>query len=333
MKKLVVLIMVLALMAIALPVMASDVSFSGEITPGFLSDFNAGATTPTAVNAQVTVTAKADKNNTVTAEFGTDATLANVFDAFYLVSDLGGAFNLSGVDPVLTVGYGDPATATTLGVSAYGNENIVASDPGANSIGTEIALATAIGKTANVFIALDPTLFTTPASTSFVASADGTFGPIMAAVYYGVSAGDVSKGSIGGGLKYSTTMSGIDLAANGQAAYDLAASAFKYGAGVSAGMKMVSGAVGFDGTGSSAMGVTANVSLTPSDMYGLDLAGGVNLKSTSDLTVDASGYVMAGATKIRVGYLYEGNSASPTYGNLNAPSNGNGLYATFDLSF
>jgi len=365
MKKLVVLIMVLALMAIALPVMASDVSFSGELTSAFMSDFSAKTTTPTASNASISLAAKVDKNNTVNAEFGTDATLTPAFNNFYLVSDLGGAFNLSGFDPVLTVGYGDPATATTLGVSGYGNENVVVSDPGANSIGTEIALATAIGKTANVFIALDPTLLTTPKSTSFVASADGTFGPIMAAIYYGVSAGDVAKGSIGGGVKYATTMSGIDLSADGQVAYDLAGSgstAVSYGGGVSAGVKMVSGGIGYNGGGSkSAQTVTANVALTPSDMFGLDLGAGLNFASgaTAFDTLDVSGYVMVGKAKIRVGYLHE--AAGWVVGSQNAPSDftstsaptytftaakgvtsskttttnvaGDGLYASFDLSF
>jgi hypothetical protein len=326
--------MVLALMAIALPVMASDVSFSGELTAGFLSDFSNSTTVPTAGNAKISLAAKVDKNNTINAEFSTDEALAPAWDSFYLVSDLGGAFNLSGVDPVLTVGYGDPVTAATLEVSGYGNETVVASDSGAT---TEIALATAIGKTANVLVALDPTILTDSATAAhLVVSADGTFGPVMAAVYYGVNGAAIGSGSIGGGAKYTTTMSGINLGADAQVAYDLGAKSVAYGAGLSAGMKMVSGAVGFNGDQAGTMGLSFDASLTPSDMYGVDVAGGFNLTSGAANmfdTLDASGYVMAGATKIRLGYLYEGNSASPMFGAYNAPSDGNGLYASFDLSF
>jgi hypothetical protein len=326
--------MVLALMAIALPVMASDVTLSGELTAGFNTDFS--TYTPNASNAYIDLAAKVDKNNTVNAEISAayPGATATTLDMFYLVSDLGGAFNLSGIDPVLTVGYGDPVTAATLGVSGYGNEEVAFHDSGA---ATEIALQTAVGKTANVLVAFDPMVLADQTAVHLLLNGDASFGPITAAVYYGVNGAALSDSNIGAGVKYTTSMSGIDVGAAANVNYALGTSPLlAYGVGLSAGMKMFSAGLGFNGDNAATpnMHLTVNASLTPSDMYGVDLGVGSNLTTGGQAfdTLDASGWVAAGATKIRLGYLYE-PAGGGVIGDLNAPSNVPGMYASFDLSF
>jgi hypothetical protein len=364
MKKLLVPIVVLALVAIAIPVMAeTTVAYSGELEFGYITNFS---DTPTGVfnNQKVVLKLMPDKINTVTLDmrsnFGTANAIAAIDPAylhaneFSITSDVGMALGIDamGVDPVLKAGW---FNATSLENSlGYGFEEM---DYETGTQGV-VAVNTAIMKMVNVNVAFAPTSFNAPGT--MLLDINGTVGPVTAEIAYvtgsGTSGGitettgDLSKGVLGVTLSGSYDVSSIKLSADGGLSYNLDSNAvtgnkMTFGVGVEANYNsMASLAVsyqGMDGTAFNKLGVS--VGLTPISTAGVDVGvaydagGSTNLSSpgTGILnSIDGSVWTMFGAAKLRVGYVYMDTTKVSAPWTLNEHTKaGDGLYFDLDLPF
>lgn len=366
MKKIPVLILVLA--AAAVPVMAaSTVTFSGELTYGFITN---GTNVADAYgNAVINLAAKVDDNNSIATQLATayqnagktvltdlaggTATL-NVFSVylgnFSLTSDLGAILGIKSMfDPVLQVGWFDPTTGGYT-VSGYGNENANV-DPGNRDA---FQLSAGIGSVATVKFAFSPQIINSSGaqlfSPNYLLDVSGGMGPVSldAALYYDTN--DVSTASKGdqvaASAKFSQAFGDISLGVAASVNYNFEpagnpaapasdAARLSYGAGLSVGYtSMVTVGASLRGSGAGLKDLQANVSLVPIANAGLDLGLAMDNALANFAGVDTSVWYKFGPTTIRVGYLYE--NAGDTDANWKTPAglapNG-GAYVSADLSF
>lgn len=367
MKKLVVLISVLALMAIALPVMASNVTASGELTYGFVTNGKTTGTVEGFQNAQFNLSAMVDSNNSVNLGLGLiplttlgagqswNAGANGVIQHFYLESNIGGMLGLQGVDPVLYAGLGT-ATLPGYGVTDYGNENIAGLGIGGEGAGMTanettaynlIALNTSVNKMFNILVGVAPSVFTNQ-NEQLVAGAYGTVGPVsLEAAYTAAGSGtgptQLSDGTLAAGaLVEYPLMSDITVSATGQIVNSMATGATNnYSAGLKVDYnKMVDAAFSLVGQYGAATGLVKsdwNVDVTPIKDAGATVAGVLNYASGATLfdTVEVSGWYAFGPAKVYVGYL-TGQTGANALGipNYNAPVGGqSGVFVKADLSF
>jgi hypothetical protein len=372
MKKLVVLITVLALMAIALPVMASDVTLTGTATYGAVVGQNAAGDTVVADgmgDSVVHIAGKVDANNTVNVELwgdglipaalaGTAAASPVGFGSFYLQSDIGGALSLGSVDPVLYAGY-STATLPGYSVTGYGKENIAGLGVGGEGAGLApsengaaqalLAVDTSVNKMFNILVGVNPETLAKNAAKQFVLGAYGTVGPVSAEVgFVGNGGAKAADGAVALGALADYTVSNIELKGTAQMVYDMStAQKSSYSAGVSATYnKMVTAAgslVGTFGATSGMSNATVEVDLMPITNASINVGALMNLQSGAANafdSLDASGSYSIGATKVTLGYIYSPASATQATLNgtgpsgWNAPASGqNGVYVKASLAF
>jgi hypothetical protein len=362
MKKLLVPIVVLALVAIAIPVMAeTTVAYSGELEFGYITDFSAP---PTGVfnNQKVVLKLMPDKINTVTLDmrsnFGGTGAIpypgSNLYaNEFSITSDVGMALGIDamGVDPVLKAGY---FNATSLENSlGYGFEEM---DYETGTTGL-VGINTAIMKMVNVNVAFAPTSFNNPGT--MLLDINGTIGPVTAEIAYvagsGTSGGiaettgDLSKGVLGVTLAGSYDVSSIKISADGGLSYNLDSNAAKgnqmtFGVGLEGNYNsMASLAVSFQGNDDKAFNkLGVNVGLTPISTVGVDVGvaydagGSAQVSGDAGLnSIDGSVWTMFGAAKLRVGYVVVDNTKVTKVWTLNenTGSLNGGLYMDVDLPF
>jgi hypothetical protein len=344
MKKSAVLLAALVMLAVTMPVVASESTWSGELTYGFITDFTDVA--PGYGNAFLSVTFKADDNNSVTAELDTayigateteltiptTLTVLNEFTAyfgsFYGVSDLAGMLGLKDMGLVAELTYGwVEVDAESYSVSGYGKENVAALGPGATN--DTFALDAGYGDMAVLRLSTNPRTFGS-ATPDFLANLYGTIMGVKYSVEYYTA--QKPKGQIGGDLAYSLAMGDITADFDAEVAYDTDTSTLSYGAGVAVGYgSLVSLGAGFAGTPDfGPLGI--NATLTPMEGIGLDVGMLLDFSATDMFQgLDISATKAFGAGTLRVGYLITSVGA----GDLNAPAtlpNG-GLYITYDIVF
>ncbi len=300
MKKLLVPIVVLALVAFAMPVVAqTTVAYSGELEFGFITDFKAPAT-GVFNNQSVVLKLMPDKINTVTLDmrtnFGgdkfaaldpsgaTDLLMSDFLYAneFSITSDVGMALGIDamGVDPVLKAGWFNAASLENS--VGYGFEEMD------YETGTQglVAINTGIMKMVNVNLAFAPTSFNTPGT--MLLDINGTIGPVTAEIAYvagsGTSGGiaettgDLSKGVLGVTAKAVVPVSSLSITADGGLSYNLDSSAAKgnmatFGVGVLASYNsMVELGVSYQGNDDKAFNkLGVNVGLMPIATAGVDV--------------------------------------------------------------
>jgi len=355
--KRITLLAVLALMvALAVPVMATDFTWSGELTYGAITD---GANVVDAYgNAFIAVKAAADANNTfnatlssaysgtgqsVAVDLAGGATVLKAFGTYASVidfaSDLGKIMNLP-FGLVATLGWFEPA-GTSYSVTGYGYESLIAFDPTGASHDAFQLIATF--DTVNVQLAMEP-VSSTLAKVQFapqitVFDVYGVFGPIKASVAYTSNGKTDYMGKAGASVTWTQAMGDLTPAVNAEFAYDLASGAknpWTIGVGVNAAyttLITVGLSTSINGAGLGNFGI--NLGLVPMTGIGIDVASSLNMASNAANIlngIDVSGTYKFGASKVRVGYLYETVKGFNYNAPADFPPNG-GLYASWDLTF
>lgn len=343
MKKLTLVAVFAMLVAVALPVMATDFSWSGEVTLGAVTDFTSAK--QGLINYWVNLDGKVNDNLGWHVEFGFNpgaspavaSWLPVTFYYYYGNADLGGILGLTagGIDPVLTFGYMDSATPY-YSLSAYDYESVGDVDPGSRY---NITLTTAIMKTVNVLISVDPALVWTN-TPIIIASVNGTFGPVSAALNYFNNSSP--NNVLGADVKFQQAMGDLTIGVDASAKYDASAktSPFQYGAAVKvAYTTLINVAAGFASTATGLatsdlgnLGINANLVANPN--LGVDLNLSLNLTTGATTLInggDFSVWTKLDKSTVRLGYLY----STVGLGNVNAvaePTDG-GVYLNYDLSF
>jgi hypothetical protein len=352
MKKFTVLAVLALMVAVVMPVMATDFTWSGELTYGSMNDFT--NVIDAYGNAKISVAGKVDANNTINATISSNYSGApvtvltdlaggtgtlNAFTAyistFDMVTDIGKVFGLSGVTIVATYGWADP-TATSYSVSAFGNESLIGYDPGTRDVAQ---LVFGFGAPASVQLAVAQIAHSTKAikfDPHVLADIYGAFGPVSYSVAY--SGKTDFKGTAGASVKFGQAFGDITPAVAASVSYNLAAPASKalqYGVGASfAYTTMVTVGVGLDGWDKPGLdALSVNASFVPMASLGIDVGAEFDLSgaATPKYGVDLSAWYLFGKSKARLGYLI----TNAAYGALNTPANLNdgGLYFSWDLSF
>ncbi|MGA2974067.1 MAG: hypothetical protein ABSF77_02030 [Spirochaetia bacterium] len=355
--KRITLLAVLALMvAVALPVMAVDLTWTGELTYGAITD---GTTAVDAYsNAYLDAKAVVDPNNTIYANLlgafagtglpdvvdlsGTITVLSafsGYFNVFYLTSDIGKIFGLNGITAVATVGWLEPS-ATSYSLTTEGYESIMAYDPwGVSHDTAEVVVGFGAPLNLQVFVSpIDSTDQSQPFSPQFIVNAYGGMGPINYSVAYeswSKTAGWTSfMGAVGAAVKYSQAFGDITPAVNAEVSYDLTSSTLSIGYAASvAYTTLIKVAFGGVATTAGLGNLSIQADLVPMKGLGVDVYAFYTPAATTQFSVDGSVWYLFGATKLRVGYVY---GSSPIGGPSAAPANvapNGGVYALVDLTF
>ena len=325
MKKLALFAVVALLAAVALPAMATDFTWSGEVTLGYISDGTPAGTSTLISNNYLNVVGKVDDNVSFYGELliEPDAKGFPVNGGYlYGTADLGKSLGLP-FGEVLTFGYVD-TTTQYYNVSAWANEEVGDFDPG---LRYNMSFVTTFGP-ANILVSIDPSQ--SGAAPSVLANVYGTFGPVKASVAYYTN--KTMNGGLGlADVNFSTKMGDLGFAVDGQAKFDLASSAFSWGAGVDVTFtSLLNVAVATSGTTSSLGNIDFNVNLVPMTSLGVDLA--VSLATTGSLLngIDTSVWYKIDKTTLRVGYAYTTNNIGLYWP---APEQNGGVYFSYDLTF
>jgi hypothetical protein len=324
MKKLTFFAVVALLAVIALPAMATDFTWSGEVTLGYISNGNAATGTTTLLsNNYLNVVGKLDDNVSFYGELliEPDTKGFPVTGGYlYGTADLGKALGLP-IGEVLTFGYVD-TTTQYYNASAWGNEEVGDLDPG---LRYNLSSVTTIGP-ANILLSVDPSQ--PGANPSILANAYGTFGPVKASIAYYTN--KVGTGGLAlADVNFSQKMGDLGFAVDGQAGYDLTAQALKWGAGANVTYTtLLTVGLGTSGTTSSIGNIDINVNLVPMTSLGVDLAA--SFATTGFNGIDSSVWYKIDKSTLRVGYAYTTNGTGLYW--PAAETNG-GIYFSYDLTF
>jgi hypothetical protein len=343
MKKLLVLSVLLGL--IALPMFASDITFGGDVTFGFISDF--GDQVNDITDATLDVMAAIDDYNSLVInidglENNTSASGAapqtGIGITKALVStDVGKWLGLP-VGVMVNWGYDDPDQNEFQNISAYGNEDPWDFAPN-DYWGLDFLVSV---KMLEIELAFNPYGDVAPALLAGLAVKEPIPG-VNAEVYYfqnGV-VGEIGKGRISFDGAYSGDFGGFGVTAGAFFGYDLddtATNAWAYGVGFEGTYSMATVTVGLDGNESDALnGITATVVVAPIDK--VDIYGGLYYDGANSelVEVDLGINPHMGATEMYVGYLIAGDSPVGAGDNFNAPpglaSGDSGAYIKFDVNY
>jgi len=333
MKKLAVLFVVL--LAVALPVLASDVTVSGELWTFATWDVAADPVTSSAAfpKAELNVEAKVDEFNTVKLELdseGGDWNTNVAVDDFRLITDVGGALSLP-VKITMTVGFFDTyftdwSYVSTSGwefyygeeATSYGWDNDLAND-GPDTDGAwqlDIAVGPATLHWWNDFL-FQRMMF----------GVSGGFGPITGWVtYQDTFAQGLGKGIAGVELKYAGEFGDLKLAVPAFFRYNLLAETFTYGAGVAVDYTMFHVAAGLEGDDVDALdNIVIEASVAPMEGFKAMVSAYMNLASANafqGLAIELSKSL--GAANLILGYMVGGDDALaiPVYGDNFYVANG-----------
>ncbi len=269
-------------------------------------------------------------------------------DRAYLTTDLTGALGIKGrVKNVITSGFAYVSTADlTDGISPFevadlDSDNFVAMGGGKQAVFSNVLT---IADTWNLRFAIAPNDFSAGAGGWFV-SFDGSLpvgpGTLYPEVVFSANNGvPADKGNLILAAKYEMSAGDVSFAVVPQYLYALDSDAFVqyyYAVAAKMGYKdlaaLSAGFVGMDG--SEANRAEARLLLTPVKMAGIDIGAVFNLdkdmyvsgttgKSSTLNELDISGFVMLGAAKVRLGYLYLGEEGYSSWINMDLTRIGNG---------
>jgi len=340
MKKLAVLFIVL--LAAALPVLASDVTVSGELYTFATYDFEAETSSATFPKAELNVEAKIDEFNTVKLELdseGADWPGNVAVDDFRLITDLGGALNLP-VKITWTIGYFDTYFTDWSYVSMsgwefyYGDEITSAywdNDLANDGPDTDGAWQLDVGVGPVTLHWWNDFLFQ-----RMMLGVDGAFGPLSGWLTYQATFVDgLGAGILGVELKYAGQFGELKLAVPAFFRYNLCAEAFTYGMGVGVDFSMFHVAAGLEGDNSDILdNVVIDVSVAPMEGLKAAVSGYLNLASANAFQgVAIELHKSLGATTAVLGYVIGGedNFALPVYNDNFYVANG--LYMGFAVAY
>jgi len=363
MKKLWMLLIALALLVTAVPMFASDVTFSGRMI--WAANYDDGDAASGLVRFRPKLTAKVDDFNTLVAEFRAEGW--NVVDAvvptaiwtgvrvrdLYLTTDVTGALGLDlPVTIKTTFGQFEPGFTDWGYVSESGWENYFGLPFG--DWNNFLADYGPLDKqmTAQVDIGFGPAAF--HVYSDFLGfmmfGLSGGFGPVTGWVTYQapIQLGGVAnygatfgEGILGVEAKYTAEFGDIKLGVPVFFRYSLFDMApfenFTYGVGASVDYTMFHVAAGLEGDEVDTLdNVVIDVGVKPLEALQLKANTYLNLAeaATSVLAgVDIQANYMLGAAKFMVGYVIGGDDLIPIPINGDTFKITNGLYMAVDISF
>jgi hypothetical protein len=349
-------LLVVLVLAIALPAVASDFTWSGELEYGWQTDF-------TNMNdgwgyARINMKAAVDANNTINARFETlykgagqavltggvpATTTINAFTAyfsrFYMTNDLGKMLGLGGITLTDVVGWQD-ITGAGGGLTKFDYEGVKEWDP---STRDTIAVILGFGAPFSLSVALSPftsTIGQQAFQPQILADASGSFGPISYVVGYTSYAGGSTattdfKGDFGASVAFSQAMGDVTPSAAVEFDYNLAAASSQAGVGVTVAYKTMA-TLGF-GTAINIMPTfgfgLSSIELQTNPFGPVHVDGFVSLTNWALNSVDVSLAYKAGVT-YRIGYFYTNSASANATEHVYAPSQSlSGVYIDFDLPF
>jgi hypothetical protein len=347
MKKLLILSVLLGLMA--LPMFASDFSFGGDVTFGFIGDFGDAE----AENATLTFDIKAtvdDYNSLVIEVDFLDAADIGNPDKAVVTTDVGAWLDLP-VGLTTNWGWDDPDANEFHNISAYSNEEVFDFSKG-DYWGHQFLLSASM---LEVEVAFNPGI------------ADGVgpeYGALLAGVavkeaipglnaevyyYQGGSAAagapevdEFDLGQIMFDAAYSTEFSGVGLDAGAAFFYNLddaAAYAWAYGIAAAASVSMLDATLGLNGDENETLyTVSASAVIAPIDLVDVYAGLWYDMADSELVEVDLGVNAHIGAAEMYVGYLIGGDSTYDAPGdNFNAPTGlgagESGAYIKFDIDY
>jgi hypothetical protein len=334
MKKLLILSVLLGLMA--LPMFASDITFGGDLTYGFIGDFGDDFNDTKTVTLDIK--AAVDDYNSLVIEFDhLDA--ANLPDKAVVTTDVGMWLGLP-VGVQVMWGWDDPDINEFGGVSAYSNEEVIDTSTGDDWC-LDFMLSASMFE---VEVAFTPGIAAT--QTGEILAGVAVKEPIPglnAELYYwqgDVAAVDVyDEGWIIFDAAYSGEFSGFGVDVGAEFVYPLLdTNVWAFGVGLSGSYSIATVTVGLDGTEDDILeDVTATVVVAPIDM--LDVYAGLwyDMANSEMGEVDLGVNAHIGAAELYVGYLVDGDVLGVAGDNFNAPpgltSEENGAYIKFDINY
>jgi hypothetical protein len=355
MKKLVVLSVLLGLLVVAMPVVAVDLSYAGELTYGFAT--SADEFLETYYNYWIDVDFAADEFNTLKVEFEADPLGTLLVDWFYAywTLDIAGVLGLDGVSAVLDTGHFRPQNNAWKSLGEYSLDRWRV-----RQFVDGMDLTVGYNDMVYAEVAFDGHIFdqTVDDSGLLWLGAWGTFGPASAEVFYYKRLALEEWFSVAAKGAYDVTED-IALSGNVSFGYNLmdspaVGSEWWLGAGVKAAYADLAAlAVGFNGNDNDIInGLGFELNLTPIEGAGIDAGAVFNLAegaAESFDNLDISGWYALGATKLRVGYFMAKAIDAGVFGAMHADeagwSRGDGsiddpwrlsdsyIYVTADVSF
>jgi len=355
MKKLWMLLMVLALLATAAPMFASDVTFTGRMI--WAANLDDGTASAGLVRFRPTLTAKIDDFNTLVAGFRNEGVTAGTGESamrvrdLYLTTDVTGALGLDlPITVKTTIGQFEPGFTDWSYVSESGWENYYGFPLGGwNNFLADVGPFDQ-QMTMQVDIGFGPAAL--HVYSDFIGfmmfGLSGAIGPVSGWVTFQmpqfggapVPGGELGDGILGVEAKYTGEFGDLKIGVPVFFRYSLADLApvenFSYGVGVSADYTMFHVAAGVEGDENDALdNVVIDVSVKPIDKLQLKVNTYLDLAAASALSgIDIQANYMLGATKLMLGWVVPGDVTTDAI-----PINGdtfgfaNGLYMAVDVSF
>lgn len=321
MKKINILMIAIALLAITLPVMG-QVTLSGEFKTGLYlsqdpaSDVKLGKVDSIGTEAKLSASIKADENVTGTMDllFDKAVTKAGVglLDKASIVVNMLGAMGIKDLPLTMTLtgGYVDANRAQVVDISHHGLEKMLDAVGLPKLFGTT-QLDAKIMDLVTVRAAVAPEYNVN--LIKFLAGAFGTFGPISAEVFYGN--GSVQNGALATGVAYAGAFGDVAVkaGANLQLKFTDPDMTIGYGAAASVAFTtLVKATVGFkgqivgDNTDSAFQGLGIGIESTPISL--ITLKAGVTLNFAKDADVldgiEVLGQLNLGKAQVGVGYNF-----------------------------
>jgi hypothetical protein len=334
MKKLLILSVLLGLMA--LPMFASDITFGGDVTYGFIGDFGDTIGEKTDFTFDIKAAIDDYSSLTVNVDGGESLTLSGI-SKILVATDIGAWLGLP-VGLVASWGYDDPDANEFHSISDYDNEDVWDFGP-ANYWGHAFLLSAGF---VEVEMAFDPGIAATDAGSLLVGAAVKEPIPgLNAEVYYfqgGVAATDVfDEGWIAFDAAYAGEFGGFALEAGAGFIYPLLdTNIWAYGVGFSGAYSIATFTVGLAGTEDDTLdNVSATAVVAPIDL--LDVYAGLwysmALEDLAEIDLGVNAHV--GAVEVYVGYLV-GSDLALAGDNFNSPAGlgtESGAYIKFDVNY
>lgn len=319
MKKINILLIAIALLAITLPVMG-QVTLSGEFKGGlYLSQdpgTKLGQAAAVGTEAKLSASIKADDNVTGTLDMLFDkavtASGAGLLDKASIVINMLGAMGIKDLPLTMTLtsGYVDANRAQVVDISHHGLEKMLDAVGLPKTFGTT-TLDTKILDMVTVRAAVAPEYNVD--LIKFLVGAFGTFGPVSVEAFYGN--GSVKDGAIAAGVAYAGTFGDITVKAGGNLQLKFTDPDLTVGYGAAASVAfttLVKATVGFKGqvvgsnTDSAFQGIGIGVESTPISL--VTLKAGVTLSFVKDSEVfdgiEVLGQLNLGKASLGVGYNF-----------------------------
>jgi hypothetical protein len=342
MKKLCMLLVVLALLATSLPLFAADVTFTGRMA-WYANVLDDGPDSNTLIRYRPVVTVKVDDYNTIVTELRADGLSWSTEDFFlqyfYVTTDIVGALMLDlPVTIKTTIGKFEPGFTDWAYVSESGWENYYTWPNGIADVGpfdqTAMQLDVGFGPAA-FHLYSDFAGF-------MMFGLSGGFGPVSGWLTYQAPAGAFGEGILGVEAKYTGEFGDFKLGVPVFFRYKLGTASdgslpedFTYGVGLGADYSMFHVAAGVEGDSVDALdNVVVDVSVAPMEPVKIQANVYMDLAAANSLQgINLAASYKFGAAKFILGYIIAGedHNAIPLNGDTFALAGG--LYGAVDISY